>query len=93
MDFKQRVFVRLLLLDVLQAVDGDSSEDDQSGEDKLQVGIHTENGEGIGQRREDQDTDDNALDLADAAAEAMPPLKEIPPTTQAAMASVSQPWP
>ena len=57
------VKIGLLLLDVLQAVEHNGNQNDDAGEDELQVGVNAQSGQGVGQSGEDEDADHNAGDL------------------------------
>ena len=58
---------RLFLLNVLEAVQHNSNQNDDAGEHELQVRINTQSGQRVSQRGEDEHTDNHAGNLADTA--------------------------
>ena len=61
--------VALFLLDVLEAVERNGDENDQAGEHKLQVGINTQNRQGVCKGGKDQYTGYYSGDLTDTTCE------------------------
>ena len=60
---------RLLLLQVLYAVQCNGCNDDKTLEHKLEVGVDSKEGEAVGETGEDDDTDDRTANLSDSSVE------------------------